>query len=160
MRVESGPADVSIQTTPPRLEIDSTIPRQEMGYYQMLALLDEIVAYTLRQAQRGVADTVAAGDTLARIESGTDAIASLAFERMFVDYNDREFVVTLIPRTPPAIRFTPGQLSLDIRARQARVQIAARPPMITVRTERPEIEVTPAQQRFFVREPQTLDLTA
>ena len=159
MAVSTPSADLSITRTPPRLEIDSTIPRQEMGYYQMLGLLHEIVAYTGRQFERAVADIVAQGDALQRIEDGGGAIAQLAWERMFVDMNDRVFVLTAIPCTPPAIRFTPGQLLIQTEPRRARIQIIAQPPMISVQAPEVRVEATWPELRFFLRAPGVLDLT-
>ena len=159
MSIESEPASFEVASSLPTIEIDSTVPREEMGYYQMLALLQQIVAYTGRQFERALADISASGDALSDASSGRDMIAELAWQRMFVDINDREFIVTMIPRTPPAIRITPGQALVSARARAPRVQITARPPMISVEVQPVRIAYAPGQIRFFIRQPGALDLT-
>lgn len=159
MSIESPAAEMGITSSGPTLEVDSTVPRQEMGYYHMLALLQEIVGYTGRQFERAVADIVASGNTLADNSTGQDMIAELSWQRMFVDINDREFIITCVPRTPPAIRITPGQARINILARRPRVQITPRPPIISVEVQPVRIEYSPSQIRFFVRNPGALDLT-
>lgn len=159
LRIESPPAAFSVVSTPPVLTIDSTAARQELGYYQMLALLDEIVAYTGRQFERAMADIRASGYALADIGSGKNMIAELARQRMFVDMNDRQFVVAIVPRTPPAIRIKPGEVRVDATASRPRVQITAHPPIISIDVQPVRIAYTPGQIRFFLREPGALDLT-
>ncbi len=159
MSIEQGAAQMSIQSTPPQLTIDSTVPRQEMGYYNPLALLADIGSYSYTQAQRAVAARNAEGATLQRIENGSGAIAQLARQSMYARANARQFIVTMIPRTPPAVRVTPGQVDIAATATPARVQITAQPPMISVRPQQLQIDVTPASLELFVRDPSSLDLS-
>jgi hypothetical protein len=107
-------ARVEITRTPPRLEVDSTVPREEMGYFTPLAYSREIVAHSLKQAQRGIADIVAAGYRMAAAESGENAIAALAVERQYIELSDTQIVLTYVPLTPPTIRFIPGELRIDV----------------------------------------------
>lgn len=158
LSINSEPASMNISTTPLQLQIDSTVPRQECGYYTPLALLADLVSYSYSQARRAVAARIADGVALQQIEYGGGAFGRIAHQNQLAQASAREFIVTMIPRTPPAIRITPGQLNLEFQARQAQVQITPRPPMITVRAEQRSIDVTPASLRLFVREPQTLDL--
>jgi hypothetical protein len=158
LTIDSGPAGMNISTTPLQLQIDSTVPRQECGYYTPLALSQDLANYSNTQAQRAVAARNADGAALQHIENGGGAFGRLARQNEMAQASSHEFIVTMIPRTPPAIYFTPGQVNLDIQPRQTQVQITARPPMITVRAEQRSIDVTPASLRLFVREPDTLDL--
>jgi hypothetical protein len=159
LSIDSEPAALNINTTPGQLQIDSTVPRQECGYYTPLALSQDSSSYSYAQAQRAVAARNADGAALQKIEYGAGAFGRIARQNEMARASSHEFIVTMIPRTPPSIRYTPGQVNLDIQARQTRVQITARPPMITVRAEQRSIDVTPASLRLFVREPQTLDLS-
>jgi hypothetical protein len=104
---------IEIRTTPGKLEIDSTVPRAEMGYYTMQGLLKEIVKLTTKKRERGIADIVTAGDRLARYDKEGNTIAALSREKAFRDLQEKKFVFNMIPRTPPAIRYTPGTLSID-----------------------------------------------
>jgi hypothetical protein len=159
LAIESSRAQISIQSTPPQLQIDSTVPRQEMGYYDPLALLADMSRYSYSQARQAVAARNAEGAALQGIENGAGAIARLARQSMYQRANSRQFIVTMIPRTPPAIRFTPGQVNLQAAAPSVRVQITPQPPMITVRPQQLQIDVTPASLELYVRDPRSLDLT-
>jgi hypothetical protein len=159
LSITSGPAEMSITTQPLSLQIDSTVPRQELGYFDPLALLADMVSYTKSQVAKAIADRVAAGDAMAHIERGGNAIAALAQQNAMRDYSEHQFIVTLLPHTPPALRFTPGSVSTNIRARLAQVQFTARPPMISVTEGQRSVEVEPSSLRIFVRDPRTLDLT-
>lgn len=111
---QAFPGRISTSRTPGRLSIDSTQPRQEMGYYSYMAFVSENTRIALRQVTKGIADTVATGDKLMRIEDGGNPLRSLARERASVRDNDTQVVLAFIPLSPPAISYTPGTLSIDI----------------------------------------------
>ena len=110
------PGRLQLQHSFGTLQIDSTQPRREMGYYGFMEFIQQNTAYTLRQVQRGVADTVAAGDALLRIENGGNVLRSLAMQRGSVREQDTQIVLAFIPLSPPAVRFSPGTLSIDVVA--------------------------------------------
>jgi hypothetical protein len=110
----SGGAQVVLTRTPPRLEVDSTQTRREVGYVGMVELALDGRAHALTQAGRGIADIVAAGDRLARVHTGENAVAALAFERMLIDMRDHEYRLAFVPRTPPEVTITPGTLTIDV----------------------------------------------
>jgi hypothetical protein len=106
-------ARVSINTTPGQLSIDSTQARREIGYRYLTELAYDRAAFSRQQAERGVADIVSAGDTLAVPRPGSIPIPQLAFERMLLDLRDLEFQLAFVPLTPPSISFTPGRVNID-----------------------------------------------
>ncbi len=107
-------SQLSMQTTPSRLSIDTTRQRQEMGYYNLLPNAYRLRDWALGEAALGLADTVAAGNRMQRVESGENAIPAIAFDRMFIDLRDNQYGLDYIPKTPPKIHFTPGTLSIDL----------------------------------------------
>lgn len=159
MELSNGATQIRVHSTPGQLQIDSTVPRQEMGYFHPLALLAELGSYSYSQAQRAVAARNADGAALQRIENGGGAIAQLAWQRMYERANARQFIVTQIPRTPPAVRYTPGTVALSAEGQPTRVQITAQPPMISVRPQQLQIDVTPASLQLYVRDAQSLDMS-
>jgi hypothetical protein len=159
LSIESGPAQLSISSEPIRLEVDSTVPRQELGYYTPLALLAEMASYTATQVARAISSRLAEGAAMQHIENGGNAIRALAAQTNTQSFNEHQFIVTMLPHTPPAVRITPGAVNTDIRARAANVQFTARPPMISVVEGQRSIEVEAASLRMFVRDARTLDLT-
>lgn len=105
-----------ISTTPGQLSIDTTQGRREMGYLHLTELAYDGRDYSRSRAALGVGDIVAAGDRLARAATGENTIAALAFERMLLELRDRNIQLGFIPRSPPAISYTPGQLTIDFVA--------------------------------------------
>jgi len=114
LKAEASQAQVVVHRTPGKLEIDSTVPRREIGYYTPLDLLYDTRDFSVKQGQRGISDTVSKGDQLAQPTGGRDMIGELAFERMFVDYNDHRFALVFVPRTPPKISITPPTTTIDV----------------------------------------------
>lgn len=157
LSIESTPAKVSVQSSKGKLSIDSTKGRQSMGYFTFSAMVEDMGAYAKRQFDRGVGDVVADGNRMA--DSRANVIAELAFESMFRDYNDRQFVLTFIPKVPPTVRYSPGSTQVNFSQNRPRVQIRANKPMINVEPGSVSIEVTPGSIRTFLRKPSTLDLT-
>lgn len=149
--IERGDHGFSIQTTGPQIEVDSTEARQSYGYYTPSAFMRELVAYSLRQAGRGISDIASAGDTMARAPHNGSAIPSLAFQRQFVDASDRQFQIAMVPTVPPAIRITPGSLNISSSYSPPRVQIISEPPIITSEPARLDISATPSSLSISVR---------
>jgi len=108
------PGRLQLQHSFGTLTIDSTQPRREMGYYGFTEFVSQNTAYAQRQVQRGIADTVAAGDALLRIENGGNALRSLARQRAAVREQDTQIVLGFMPLSPPAVRFIPGTLRIDV----------------------------------------------
>jgi len=108
------PGRLSIQHSFGTLTIDSTQPRREMGYYGFTEFVSQNTAYALKQLQRGIADTVAAGDAMMRIEHGGNALRSLALQRAAVRELDTQIVLGFMPLSPPQVSFTPGTLRIDV----------------------------------------------
>ena len=158
LKIESPPAKVSVQSSRGQLQIDSTQARESMGYHTISAMADNIVGYANRQYDRGVADAVSDGDRMANSPQ-SNVIAQLAFESMFMDYNDRQFVLAFIPKVPPSVRFTPGNTQVDFTQNRPRVQVRPNRPMINVEPGTRSFEVSPGSIRIYLREPSTLDLT-
>lgn len=158
IQIEHGDNSLRIESTPGRLDIDSTAARQSVGYYTPLAFGDELVAYGLRQASRGISDMAAAGDQMARIGGGGNALAALSFDRQFLDSRDRQFVIAFVPKVPPRIRITPRQIRIEASYTPPRVQIAYNRPMITTEPAHLSISAEPASLAMRV-DPASLDLT-
>lgn len=158
IRIEHGDNSLRIESTPGSVDIDSTAARQSVGYYTPLAFGDEMVAYSLRQASRGIRDLAAAGDQLARIGGGGNAIAALSFDRQYVDSRDRQFVIAFVPKVPPRIRITPRRIRIDVSYTPPRVQIAYNRPMITTEPARLSISTEPASLAMRAV-PASLDMT-
>ena len=129
-----------------------------MGYFTLSALADDIVGYAKRQKDRGIADVVGDGDRMANSPQ-SNVIAQLAFESMFMDYNDRQFVLAFIPKVPPKVSFTPGNTQVNFTQNRPKVQVRPNRPMINVEQGSTSTEVSPGSIRIFLREPSTLDLT-
>jgi hypothetical protein len=148
LSIQSRPASLQVQSTPGQLNIDSTAARASMKFYSMLGLLGELVAYSGRQFERGLGDRVAAGSQLQAIEGGGNAVASLARERMFVDMNDRQFSVALMPSTPPVVSYSPGSVNISASSSPPQVQFQAQRPMIDIQAQKAEINVSRPQLRM------------
>lgn len=106
-------AQVSINTTPAQLSIDSTQARAEIGYRHLTELAYDRAAFSQQQSERGVADIVSVGDTLSMPVPGSNPIPELAFERMLLSQRDLEFQLAFVPLTPPSISFTPSVVNID-----------------------------------------------
>lgn len=149
--IQRGDHGFSMQSTSPSIQVDSTEARQSYGYYTPSAFMREMVAYSLRQAGRGISDTASKGDTMARAPHNGSAIPSLSFERQFVDSRDRQFVIAMVPTVPPSIRITPGTLNISSSYSPPRVQIVSDPPIITSEPASLDISATPASISIGVR---------
>jgi hypothetical protein len=95
-----------------RLDIDYVKTRESMGYFSMMGLLGEIVADTKRTAKQAVATIAQNGDRMAAIHNKQNAIAQIAFQKMFAD--TKEFTIGFIPKVPPEIRYVPGGVNIDV----------------------------------------------
>lgn len=160
LNVSRTGSSLNIQSTPGQLSVDSTQTRASMHYYTMLGLLGELVGYTQRQYNRGVSEIVADGAQFQSIEHKGNPIASVARERMFVDMNDREFRVGLMPSVPPSISYSPGSVSIQVNPGSTQVQIQSSAPMINVEPQRAEISVQPGQLQMNAPPPAAIDLLA
>ncbi len=109
-----GLAEIQVTHTPPRLEIDTTAGRQEIGYFGPTSHARELTAHTLRGAEQAVARTVADGERLAAPGAGPETIARLAFEHAVLSYREQRIAMTFVPRTPPRITYTPGGVGIDL----------------------------------------------
>jgi Family of unknown function (DUF6470) len=158
IQIEHGDNSIRIDSIPGRLDIDSTAARQSVGYYTPMAFGDEIVAYSLRQASRGISDKASEGDQKAAVGSGGNPIASIAFQRQFLDTRDRQFVIAFVPKVPPRISYTPRQMSINATYTPPRVQIDYNQPMISTEPASISISSTPASLQMRVN-PATLDMT-
>jgi hypothetical protein len=150
--IETPDNGFSVTSTGPRIQIDSTAARESYGYYTPSAFMREMVAYSLRQARRGIGDIAAAGDQMARLPHNGDAIPSLAFERQFVNSRDRQFVIAMVPKVPPSISITPGRVDISSTYNPPRIQIISEPPMITSEPAELSMSAVPASLSISVRE--------
>jgi hypothetical protein len=148
MNVDSSGGGIEISHLPGQLSIDSSAARASMNYYSMLGLLGELVDYSGRQFERGISDMLAAGEQLQAVEAGAGAISALARERMFVDLNDRQFNIGLIPSTPPQVSYRAGTLSVRARGSAPRIQFRRSPPMISVEPPSTQVSVSRPQLRI------------
>jgi hypothetical protein len=149
--IQRGESGLRLQSSGPRIEIDSTAARESYGYYTPSAFMRELVAYSLRQAGRGIGDIAAAGDQMARTPHNGQAIPALAFERQFVNARDRQFVIAMVPKVPPSIRITPGSLSISAAYSPPRIQIISDPPMISSEPAQLDISATPSSLSISLR---------
>ena len=58
LKAGTAQAQVVIRRTPGKLQIDSTVPRREIGYYTPLDLLYDTRDFSVKQGQRGISDVV------------------------------------------------------------------------------------------------------
>ena len=158
IQIEHGDNSIHIDSIPGRLDIDSTAARRSVGYYTPMAFGDEMVAYSLRQASRGISDMAGEGDQKAAVSRSGNAVASIAFQRQFLDTRDRQFVIAFVPKVPPRITYAPRRMSINATYTPPKVQIDYNQPMISTEPASMSISSMPASLQMRVN-PATLDMT-
>ena len=113
--VRGGPtAQVTVQTTPMSMTIDTTQGRREMKYYKLTELAHVNWQKTERKSREGIKAIVQRGERMAAIENGGNAIKEISFRRMLAHLSDKEFRINFVPLSPPKIHFQPGSINIDV----------------------------------------------
>lgn len=147
LSASSSPPRLEVQSTPPRLEVDSTRPRAELGYLNYYAFLDDANSEGRRQAAAGIARRVDWGEAYKQVERDPQAILTQGTgpEPM------RDWELAVKPRTPPSIRFTPGELRRQFSPVPAQIQVSPQPPIIEIEAVAPRISYRTGSLQIYLR---------
>jgi hypothetical protein len=130
-----------------RLEVDSTRPRAELGYYTYYGLLDNAVEEGIRAASSGIARRVDWGNAYKRVERDPQAILTQGTGPEPLP----DWELAFKPRTPPSIRFTPGELRRQFSAIPSKIQISAQQPIIEIEAVAPRFSYLPGSLKVYLR---------
>ncbi len=111
-----------IHTELPRIRIDSTRPREEMGLKGPGAVCREGTAVATQAVLEGIGRRAQEGDRFQRIEDPSDPVPEIAAAVLDsqVDYN-----VGLIPQTRPQIDVETGRVEIEAREYQGSTSLAS-----------------------------------
>lgn len=115
LRINTTPARLEIKHGKSGIEVDSTVPREEIGYRHWHAQIHEDRRVSKLRYDQGIDRIVTEGDRLAQIENPNDPIPEMAASRLDTWNEDHVYVLGFIPRTPPEInvRFSPAEISYE-----------------------------------------------
>lgn len=113
--IRTTPARMDIQNGRARLEIDSSKPREELGYRGWHSGIADLQRFSYSRASKGIERRVRSGIELARIENGGNPIAEQARQRLDEYWSDHSVEMAFLPESPPQVRveFTPAEISLE-----------------------------------------------
>jgi hypothetical protein len=109
---QTRPAEVSIRREEPRLEIDTSHVRGELGFRDPLPFARHNAALGREMAVSGTKEKAREGDRLARCCTGENAIAAIARENSI---DTKEVNLALWPTRPPVIKVDTGGLKIDVQ---------------------------------------------
>jgi hypothetical protein len=107
---------IQLHTRLPRIKIDSTDTRADLGFKSPQAIREEGVALGKQAVLDGIGRRAEEGNRFQRIEDDSNPIAEIASEVMqeTVGYN-----VALVPKTPPQISFEEGKVEISTEQKRA-----------------------------------------
>lgn len=127
MLLKASPADYKLNQKPavlqvekdwPAVHIDQTQTRISMGYKPIVPFQKDIAREALSTSLSGIQRVAREGDRMGRIEDGSNPIPDIAEANA---WPEKDFNVTVLPKTPPdisftgrvAIKATPGDVTVD-----------------------------------------------
>ncbi|KUO74764.1 MAG: hypothetical protein APF77_10905 [Clostridia bacterium BRH_c25] len=147
MQIESKQAVLDIHTEHVRVQIDQRQCFNEVGLMSNSALLDNAAQQGEQAVMEAISKAASEGDSLAAIENGGGAIASIAYSNSFheVDYN-----IVSMPRSRPSIEILGGTIDIKIDDGYVNLQITA---------SKPEIDYQPGRVSFYLRQHPEVNIT-
>lgn len=127
MNIETTPAKVEVNKDPLQIIIDQREPFGEAGLKTYSALNAENAQRARQHVMEVIAQKVAEGDQLMRIEKGGKAIADISRNALpgFADWN-----IGFIPQTPPKIDWQGGTLDIQVEEGKVNIDVKVNPPVI------------------------------
>jgi hypothetical protein len=108
---QTRPAEVSIRREEPRLEIDTSHVRGELGFREHLPFFRHCASLGWQEAVAGTKQKAREGDRMARYYTGEKAIAAIAREN---SVDSAEVNLALWPTRPPEIKVDTGGLDVEV----------------------------------------------
>lgn len=139
--------DMEIDSPSPKIEIDSSKPLEELGFYRIHALINHLKNQGREKVIEGIAETSRDGDFLGKLELGGNRIAQLSKNKMREEIP--EVNVDLLPKSKPQI---------DAETSPVRVKIKE----IDVKVENifvfPKAKIEPDKVRIYLARKGELDI--
>lgn len=139
--------DMEIDSPPPKIEIDSSKPLEELGFYRIHALINHLKNEGRGKVIEGIVETSRDGDFLGKLELGGNRIAQLSKNKMREEIP--EVNVDLLPKSKPQI---------DAETSPVRVKIKE----IDVKVENnfvfPKAKIEPDKVRIYLARKGELDI--
>ncbi len=113
--IRTAPARMDIQNGRTRLEIDSSKPREELGYRGWHSGIAALQSFSYSRSSKGIERRVRGGIELSRIENRGNPIAEQARRRLSEYWSDHSVEMAFLPESPPQVRveFTPAEISIE-----------------------------------------------
>lgn len=139
--------DMEIDSPPPKIEIDSSKPLEELGFYRIHALINHLQNKGREKVLEGIEEMSRDGDFLGKLELGGNRIAQLSKNKMREEIP--EVNVDLLPKSKPQI---------DAETSPVRVKIKE----IDVKVENnfvfPKAKIEPDKVRIYLARKGELDI--
>jgi hypothetical protein len=155
LAVQQPPAQVAIeQQTQPfairtrraQVSVDSTVPRQEAGYFQPVAYSQHSREESIAASQEAIAQTVQTGDALRE-----SAQRGHSVPRQTAGNPQHDWKIAFKPQSRPKIDFSEPSTSIDIGYAPPRIQISPRRPIVEVQAESTTVAYTPGSLSIHLR---------
>jgi hypothetical protein len=146
LSVERQAQPISISYQQPRISVDSTVPRQEEGYFQPVAYAGHNWQETAHISEENIAHIVQTGEAYRDSGERGHGVPRDQAGPPAADWN-----IAFIPRTPPEVRITPGNASIDIGYAPPRIQFQPQPPIVEVQAQPVRFAYTPGTLDIYLR---------
>lgn len=113
---------VNIETEQIRVVIDQSRPFSEAGLKSSGEIIDEAAQRGKQAALEAIQRIADEGNMMAAIENNTNAIAEIAFNKLF---EEKELNIDSIPKSRPKIDFVGG--NVDIKLEEGKVDLKVQP---------------------------------
>lgn len=155
MNIDYGKSNYNLQTrnpkidmeiTQPKVKIDQTKPLAEIGLKNIFDFTSSNVQKGRQAAFRGIGKIAKQGDELARIEMGSNIIASQAEYNAF-EQNKKEVNIDFIPKSRPKIELKEGKVNINVQ--EGEVDIQSKPQDVNLNLNRGKVEIYLRQKPFI-----------
>lgn len=137
---------IDMQITQPKVKIDQSKPLAEIGLKKVFDFISSNVQKGRQAAFRGIGRIASQGDELARIETGSNVIASQAEYNAF-DQNKKEANIDFIPKSRPKIDLEKGKVNINLQ--EGEVDIQSKPQDVDLNLDRGKVEIYLRQKPFI-----------
>lgn len=139
MTIEQPAAEVSIHTTPGKLEMDSTQLRADVGMYTFTEFARKAAEKGVQDVLQGIARRVNDGNQIGDIVNGT-TIGSIERSKRKLDYS---VGMTYIPSfNATKIQYTPAKVDVQVQTNKPKINVQMNKPQHTYTPGKVDVALT------------------